>query len=244
MRFGILAHSSEGAALCFLTFCPRGLSRAGPAYAPGRRCSTAQRWGMSCRLGTRAIMRRFAHSWRSRSSGLRPAVATSSRAPTIPRTSHSSFRAPDLALPGLQHCGRRRASEAAALGMTQEPRCLGRASPWRDRSIAAPCPRSGFEPCFPDDEERADIDRIIFDELVEGQFRTRRGSRYVEIIERLEADEGCDGVALVCTEIPLLVTPDVSPLPTLDFTRLLARAAFEVATGNRPVPEWRGGPID
>lgn len=56
------------------------------------------------------------------------------------------------------------------------------------------------------------------------------------------AERGCDAVALVCTEIPLLITPDVSPLPTLDSTRLLARAAFDVAVGRRPLPAWRGGP--
>ena len=55
-------------------------------------------------------------------------------------------------------------------------------------------------------------------------------------------DRGCDAVALVCTEIPLLVTPDASPLPTLDSTRLLARAAFDVAAGRAPLPTWRGGP--
>jgi aspartate racemase len=50
-------------------------------------------------------------------------------------------------------------------------------------------------------------------------------------------------VALVCTVIPLLVTPDISPLPTLDSTRLQARAAFDVAIGARPLPTWRGGPV-
>jgi aspartate racemase len=104
-------------------------------------------------------------------------------------------------------------------------------------------PAVGIEPRFPNDEERADIDRIIFDELVEGVFSEPSRRRYVEIIERLKRDEGCDGVALVCTEIPLLVTADVSPLPILDSTRLLARAAFEVATGKRPFPTWRGGPL-
>jgi aspartate racemase len=64
----------------------------------------------------------------------------------------------------------------------------------------------------------------------------------VRIIDELAA-QGCDAVALVCTEIPLLVTRDVSPLPTLDSTRLLARAAVEVAVGERPMPDWRGGPL-
>lgn len=69
---------------------------------------------------------------------------------------------------------------------------------------------------------------------------SRRG--FVEVVGRL-ASRGCDAVALVCTEIPLLVTPEVSPLPVLDSTRLLARAALEVAVGDRPMPTWRGGPV-
>ena len=104
-------------------------------------------------------------------------------------------------------------------------------------------PAVGIEPRFPNDTERADIDRIIFDELVEGEFTEPSQQRYCEIIARLQDQAGCDGVALVCTEIPLLVTPDVSPLPTLDSTRLLARAAFEICTGKRLLPTWRGGPI-
>ena len=50
-------------------------------------------------------------------------------------------------------------------------------------------------------------------------------------------------MALVCTEIPLLITEEVSPLPILDSTRLLAKAAVEVALGERAMPEWRGGPV-
>jgi aspartate racemase len=42
-------------------------------------------------------------------------------------------------------------------------------------------------------------------------------------------DEGCDAVVLGCTEIPLLVTAEASPLPALDSTRLLARAAVRKA---------------
>lgn len=47
----------------------------------------------------------------------------------------------------------------------------------------------------------------------------------------------------IAAELPLLVTPDASPLPTLDSTRLLATAAFDVAVGNRPMPTWRAGPL-
>ena len=75
-----------------------------------------------------------------------------------------------------------------------------------------------------------------------GRFRDESRDAYVRIIEKLKQD-GCDAVALVCTEIPLLITQEVSPLPILDSTRLLAEAAVEVAIGERPMPEWRGGPL-
>jgi aspartate racemase len=61
-------------------------------------------------------------------------------------------------------------------------------------------------------------------------------------MERLAA-RGCDAVALACTEIPLLVTPEVAPLPTLDSARLLARAAYDAAMGHHAMPTWRGGPL-
>jgi aspartate/glutamate racemase len=65
-------------------------------------------------------------------------------------------------------------------------------------------------------------------------------SAYAAIIDKLR-ERGCDAVALACTEIPLLIGADSSPLPALDSTRLLAEAAFDVAAGRRPLPSWRGG---
>jgi aspartate racemase len=94
---------------------------------------------------------------------------------------------------------------------------------------------------LPAARDRSVINEIIFGELVNGVFTDSSRQEYTRIIERLAA-RGCDAVALVCTEIPLLVTPEVSPLPTLDSTRLLARAAFDVAVGAQPMPTWRGGP--
>ena len=75
----------------------------------------------------------------------------------------------------------------------------------------------------PDDRER--IDRIIFDELVNGRILESSRSFFHEVIERLGA-RGCDAVVLGCTEIPLIVRNDESSLPGLDSTRLLARAAL------------------
>jgi len=69
------------------------------------------------------------------------------------------------------------------------------------------------------------VDRIIFAELVDGLFTDASRQAYNRVIARL-GDRGCDAVALACTEIPLLVHADECPLPSLDSTRLLARAAL------------------
>ena len=87
---------------------------------------------------------------------------------------------------------------------------------------------AGLEYRIPGLKEREKINQIIFDELVNAQFTPRSLAYFREVIRAL-ADEGCDAVVLGCTEIPLLVTPDSSPLPTLDSTRLLARAALRKA---------------
>jgi aspartate racemase len=87
---------------------------------------------------------------------------------------------------------------------------------------------AGVDYRVPGAEQHARVNQIIFDELVNGQFLPRSLAYYVEIIRAMK-DEGCDAVVLGCTEIPLLVTPESSPLPTLDSTRLLARAAVRKA---------------
>jgi aspartate racemase len=87
---------------------------------------------------------------------------------------------------------------------------------------------AGIEYRIPSALERERLNQIIFDELVNGQFLARSLSYCVEVIRALK-DEGCDAVVLGCTEIPLLVTPEASPLPTLDSTRLLAKAAVRKA---------------
>jgi aspartate racemase len=87
---------------------------------------------------------------------------------------------------------------------------------------------AGIEHRVPGAEQRERLDQIIFDELVSGQFLPRSLAHYVEVIRALQ-DEGCDAVVLGCTEIPLLVGPESSPLPTLDSTRLLARSAVRKA---------------
>jgi len=101
---------------------------------------------------------------------------------------------------------------------------------------------NGLELCVPAEGDRRLVDQVIFEELTQGIVRAGSRALFVRIIEAL-AREGCDAVALSCTEIPLLVPPEASPLPTLDSTRLLARAAVAVALGSEPLPSWRGGPF-
>ena len=87
---------------------------------------------------------------------------------------------------------------------------------------------AGLECRMPGPQQRERIDQIIMDELVMGQFLPRSRAYFTEVIRGLK-DEGCDAVALACTEIPLLVDEESSPLPPLDSTRLLARAALRKA---------------
>jgi len=87
------------------------------------------------------------------------------------------------------------------------------------------------------EQERAEIDRIIFDELVRGQFLSQSRDYFIQVITRLASDDNCDAVILGCTEIPLIITPANSPLPTLDSTRLLARAALRRAVAEGAAAE-------
>jgi len=95
---------------------------------------------------------------------------------------------------------------------------------------------------IPSVSDRAIVDAIIFDELCQGIISDGACREYARVIEAMQS-EGCDVVALSCTEIPLLVTSRTSPLPILDSTRLLAHAAVDVAIGQEPLPIWRGGLI-
>jgi aspartate racemase len=80
----------------------------------------------------------------------------------------------------------------------------------------------------PSAEERDEVHRIIMDELVKGEFKPASVAMLQGVIDRLRS-AGCDAVVLGCTEIPLVISDANSSLPTLDSTRLLARAALRAA---------------
>ena len=93
----------------------------------------------------------------------------------------------------------------------------------------------GLECVRPDSAQRDAMGRIIMEELVRGIFRPESVRIFQAMIEDFRA-QGCDAVILGCTEIPLIIDDSNSPLPTLDSTRLLARAALRRAVQGAATP--------
>jgi aspartate racemase len=238
-HLGILAHSAEGAALCFRTFCQEGSARLGAHDHPDVTldCIAMARSMRAWDEGDHASVRATLSDSIDR---LGRAGADFFVCPD--NTAHLALELPgkELALPGLHIA--EVIAETAARARFRRVGVLGTRftmdGPIYPRALAG----RGVAFEVPDAADRLRVHAIIFDELVAGVFTARSREEYVGVIERLAA-RGCDAVALVCTEIPLLVPPEASPLPTLDSTRLLARAALDVAVGHRALPTWRGGPV-
>lgn len=84
---------------------------------------------------------------------------------------------------------------------------------------------NGIDSIIPNDHEREEIHRIIYEELAFGKLLSSSKETYKKIIERLKL-EGAQGVILGCTEIPLLIKDEDVSIPTFDTTTLHATAAF------------------
>ena len=224
-HIGIVACSAEGAALCYRTICLEGadllgshnhpeISMHGHPFAAYVKCIEANDWP-----GVAELMLTSAEK-------LAKAGADFLIAPV--NTVHQAFdlvehRSPrpwlHIAVEVAHEAKRRQYKRLGVLGTSQ----LMDGPVYRDKLKAA-----GIEHRVPGPEQRERIHRIIFDELVQGQFLPRTQAYLIEVIRGLK-DEGCDAVVMGCTEIPLLMTQDLSPLPVLDSTSLLARAALRKA---------------
>ena len=238
-HIGILAHSFEGATLCFRTACLEGVKRLGAHMHPEitMTCSPMALVLDAWDRGDNVALRQFFME------DARKIVAAGADFFVLPdNTAHIAMEFPGepFPIPGL-HIGEVVAEKARREGRTKVG-ILG--TNWTMTGPVYPgaLGRRGIGWAIPDEADRKQVHDIIMDELCLGVFTDEARDVYVRIIEKLAAD-GCDAVALVCTEIPLLITQDVSPLPILDSTRLLAAAAVEVALGEREMPEWRGGPV-
>ena len=86
----------------------------------------------------------------------------------------------------------------------------------------------------PNEEEILELDRVIWEELFTGRIEESSVAYYQQVIQKYK-EQGCDGVILGCTELPLLLNDKNSPLPCLDSTRLLARAAISIALSDDPI---------
>jgi aspartate racemase len=239
-HIGILAHSFEGAALCYRTMCLESVARLGPHRHPE---ITMTGVGMDDLLSAwegndlptlRAAF--FEDAEKLAAAGCDFFVCPDN-------TAHIALESPGdpFPVPAL-HIGEVVADEASRRGF-RKVGILGTRFTMTGPVYPGALGRRGIGWAVPDEADRKTIDDIIFDELCLGIFTDAARDAYVGIIDKLKAD-GCDAVALVCTEIPLLVTDEVSPLPTLDSTRLLAKAAVDVALGGRAMPDWRGGPVE
>jgi aspartate racemase len=236
-HIGILAHSFEGATLCFHTACLEGVKRLGAHNHPEitMTCSPMALVLEAWERGDNEELRGF---FRKDAGKLAAAGADFFVCPD--NTAHIALESPGepFPIPGL-HIGEVVAEQALRDGRGKVG-ILGTKYTMTGPVYPGALGRRGLDWAVPTEDDRALVNAIIFDELCLGVFTDESRATYVRIIERLAA-VGCDSVALVCTEIPLLITPDASPLPTLDSTRLLAAAAVEVAIGERPMPHWRGG---
>jgi aspartate racemase len=83
----------------------------------------------------------------------------------------------------------------------------------------------GVDVVLPAEKDLKLVNRIIFDELVAAQFTAESRAYFTGLINEMRA-QGCEAIVLGCTEVPLIITEENSPLPVLDSTRLLARAAL------------------
>jgi len=225
LHIGIVACSTEGAALCYRTISLEGADRLGRHDHP------------EVLLHSHSLARYMkyieAGDWAGVAELMRLSAEKLARAGADflicpDNTIHQAFdlvahRSPrpwlHIAREVAHEAQQRKFKRIAVLGT----RYLMEGPVYRDALKAA-----GIEHRVPAADQREHINQIIFDELVNGQFLPRSLAYYVEMIRRLK-DEGCDAVALACTEIPLLVTAESSPLPMLDSTRILARAAVSKA---------------
>jgi aspartate racemase len=221
-HIGIVACSAEGAALCYRTICIEGARLLGAPHAHPE-------VSMHTHSLADYMDRIYRGDWEAVGTLM---LASTEKLAQIgadflvcpDNTIHQALRyvEPRSPLPWL-HIAKVVAEEAGARGF---------------RRIGLTGTRWLLEgPVYPESlvrpsgAERDEINRIIMDELVCGVFRPESVGYLQRTIARMK-EAGCDAVVLGCTEIPLVLDDSNSPLPTLDSTRLLARAALRRAVRN------------
>jgi aspartate racemase len=224
-HIGIVACSAEGAALCYKTICVEGATFLGPHTHPEVSMHTPSLADYVTCL-ERGDWRGVADLMLASAEKLAKIGADFLICPD--NTIHQAMPivAPRSPLPWL-HIAEVVAAEAAARGF----RRLGiTGTRWLVESEVYPekLAARGIDYLRPNAEERAECNRIIMDELIYDVFKPDSVAYFQRVMARMK-DYGCDAVVLGCTEIPLIISDANAPLPTLDSTRLLARAALRRA---------------
>jgi aspartate racemase len=226
-HIGIVAGSAEGAALCYRTICLEAQAFIGEHNHPEITMNSlpmaehmphirANDWEAVARL-----MAASAH---------KVARAGADFAICPDNTYHQSFKylIPQSPIPWL-HIAGAVAAEAHRSGYARLG-ILGTKYLMEGTVYTEALEEFRIESEIPGEADREKINEIIFKELVNGLFPESSRLYFNEVAEKFKA-RGCDAVVLGCTEIPLIVRPGDTPLPTLDSTRLLARAALRKALG-------------
>ncbi len=224
-HIGIVGCSAEGASLCYRTICSEGARLLGPHAHPEVSMHTPSFAGYVDCLD-RGDLRGVAALMLGSARKLASIGADFLICPD--NTIHSAFSLvePDSPRPWL-HIAAVVADEAVSRGFRRVGLTGTR---WLVESSVYPelFASRGLGLVRPGEAERQEIHRIIMSELVAGVFLPGAVTFLQRVIRQL-ASHGCDSVALACTEIPLIINDQNSPLPTLDSTRLLARAALRRA---------------
>jgi aspartate racemase len=221
-HIGIVACSAEGAALCYRTICVEGAQLLGGHAHPEVSMHTH-----SLEAYVQCIDR---NDW----PGVGELMLSSAR--KLAASGADFLICPDNtiheALPSIEgrsslpwlHIAAVVADHAAGRGFRRVgltgTRWLIESEVYPERLTAR-----GLDYVRPNMDEREEINRIIMNELVHGHCRPEAITYFQRVIDRMKS-EGCDAVILGCTEIPLIMNDSNSSLPTLDSTRLLARAAL------------------
>lgn len=224
-HIGIVGCSAEGAALCYRTICSEGSRWWGPHGHPEVSLHTPSLAAYVHAL-ERDDMDAVAGLMLQSARKLAAAGADFLICPD--NTIHQAYDRvlPASPLPWL-HIAEVVAEEAQARGFRQ----LGiTGTRWLVESDVYPrkLEARGLRWLRPPEEDRIRMGQIIMDELVPGTVQATSVQWFGDLIGRL-GEQGCDAVVLGCTEIPLIIHDGNSPLPTLDSTRLLARAALHRA---------------
>jgi aspartate racemase len=221
-HIGIIAVSAEGAALCYETICKEGASRMGRHMHP------------EITMHTIPLARHMEYIEASDWDGLGRLMASSAKrlvdfgAEILicpDNTDHLGF---EEAVRHVEKPWLHIANEVLKLIIKADYKCVGllgtkflmESDVYKKRLNA-----SDIECIIPEQEIRIEINRIIFDELVYGEFRAESRAFLYRTIEQL-SNLGCQAVILGCTELPLIVSDPKSCLPLIDSTRTLARAAL------------------